>query len=94
MSSELSIRSAKKLKGGRKFEKFLSGEGCKSVLGIFSCSGTTFRPTMLGGRCEFLYLYSSGFGDRIDLSMKVTQSAKSHEDFNSKIIGVRKQGKK
>lgn len=49
---------------------------------------------MLRGRCEFLYLYSSGFGNGIDLSMSVTQSVKFHEDFNSKIVRFGKQEKK
>lgn len=34
------------------------------------------------------------FGNGIGLSLRVTQSVKSHDDFNSKIIRFKKQGKK
>ena len=99
MSSELSIRSAKKLKGDRKREeglwrKFSNGQRCKSVVGIFSCSGNNLRTheRMLRGRRELPHLHSSGNGT--DLPTTVTQSAKCQEDSNSRVMRFKKQARK
>lgn len=101
MSSELSIRSAKKLKGEKKkrekrdFGKsFHVGSGAKVFQAFLARNNFhTTRRTLRGRRREFPHLHSSGCGNRT-LIHEVTQPIKCHKDFSSKTMKFKKQGRR